>query len=633
MASVRAARPSSTLSIAVIVLTMALAGLAGAPAGAVTGSDMPAASYDDDPRSGAALNAEWARGQVTNPGGEAGPTFIRRHSVNDPAADSTAQDTQSETTIAVDGDNVVVGWNDSGSFIGGDSHFTGYASSADRGVTFIDHGSLPDSAEGDAGDPVVAVDNTSGAFYLSTLGFTTFENLQVFKSTDGGTSFGAPVNGTPGYAGSGAFQDKEWLAVDNATGSGQGNVYLCWTRFVGNTGQIRFTRSTDGGSTFGPSQGALLSAGGQGCYVAVGPDHSVYVFFYRGSGTGGQGGDNKLWVRKSTDAGVTFSPDVQVADLLTTSINGNLALNGGLRSNSFIHAAVNPVSGDLYAVFNDDPAGADGADTYLVSSDDGAATWSSPAQLNDDDGGRDQFFPTVAVMGSGTEMMVGYYSRSHDAGNLAFHRRGRTASITATGDLQWRESFQMGPDTPIVIGQDPVINPTYMGDYDQIAAGDDHFYSSFSDNRDSNAFHANQPDVFFARISAAPLTTNVQLEVTAPATGIVGVPFTIRITATNTGSAIARDVYVNDVLPAGFTLVRARRPGGGCDPFGRLVSCHLRSLDAGESSTTRVRVVATQVGTFADAAEVTTSSVDTTGGDDTDSASVTITGAGAASGR
>lgn len=600
---------------------VALAGVGATPAVAQPEPIFDTSLYRSDPRWGAALNY----GQAIDPGASGSSSkaqLINRRAVNDPSDDKTAQDTQSETTVAVDGKDVVVAWNDSGSFLGGEQHFVGYGTSPDGGASFTDQGALPDSPEGDAGDPVLAVDNTAHAFYLATLGFNTGENLQVFKSTNGGVTFGAPVNGTPGYAGSGNFQDKEWMAVDNFAGSGQGNVYLCWTNF-GADAEIRFTRSTDGGATFGPNTGALIAGEGaqnQGCFVAVGPDHTVYVFYFRGAA-----GDNKLLVRRSDDRGNTFTAPTQVVDLLTSSVNGNLSLNGGLRSNSFPHAAVNPISGQVYVVFNDNPTDGDAADSYLVTSEDKGATWSQRTQINDDDKGRDQFFPTVGVNGAGTQVMVGYNSRLHDAANFAFHRRGRQAQVDGPGELQWRDSFQLGPDTPIVIDQDPVINPTYMGDYDQIATGGRHFYSSFADNRDGNDFHANQPDVFHARVLTRARATNVSVSVDAPPTKPADVEFTIKVKATNTGSREARDVYLNDILPAKLAVQRVAIRGGGCDEFDQLVSCRVGRLAPGASATMKITVRGTSPGTYADDARVTTSSRDSTNGDDTDSDSVKIT--------
>src|SRR6266404_1600791 len=113
--------------------------------------------------------------------------------VNDPALDLTARDTQSETSLVLgSGPNIVVGYNDSGSF-GAANHFTGYSLSTDAGATFIDKGTLPVSPNGDVGDPVLARDTLTGTIYLTTLMFSG-SGMQCFRSFDNGVTFTAPVN-------------------------------------------------------------------------------------------------------------------------------------------------------------------------------------------------------------------------------------------------------------------------------------------------------------------------------------------------------------------------------------------------------------------------------------------------------
>lgn len=599
-----------------MVLVVGMAGQRAAIAGG--SKSQSSGTSANDPRSGAALNRE----QALNPGTQPQPTSsgvspnaIIVPPVNNPAADTTAQDTQSETTIAVLPNTPVIAFNDSGSYTGSNNHFTGYAQSTNSGNTWTDKGALPASTEGDAGDPVLAAHAASGSLYLSTLGFNTGENVQVFKSTDAGNTFGAPVNGTPGYAGSHDFQDKEWITADNASGTGNGNVYLCWTRF-GSTGaeEIRFTRSTNAGATFGPNLGTLLSPGGQGCYVVVAPNHAVYVLYYRGTGTGGQGGDNKIFVRKSTDLGVTFAPEVQVADLLSTTTNGDINLNGGIRSNSFPHAAVNPVTGAIYATYNDDPAGVDNSDAFFVQSTNGGATWSAPVQVNNDDGDRDQFFPTLSVSQAGTRIMFGYYSRSFDPANSAIHRRGRLAVVnTSTNAVTFRPSFQMGPNFPAVIGQDPVINPTYMGDYDQIVADTvGRFHSSWSDNQDGNSFHANQPDVRYARIDAASSTVGLTVTLSgSPDPVPVGNTVTYTATIHNSAAIAADDVYLNDVVPVGLKPQSAS--GGTCRVFKIFVSCLQGTIAAGATKTVTITALVTGSADVTNTVTITTSDNDTSG--------------------
>ncbi|MGH9930553.1 MAG: hypothetical protein ACREA9_15180, partial [Pyrinomonadaceae bacterium] len=124
--------------------------------------------------------------------------------VNNPAADMTAQNTQSETAIVLgSGNNVVSAFNDSGSFLGGVSKFTGFSTSANSGTAWTDQGALPTNVgNGDAGDPGLARNNTTGTILFTTLNFNNNDNLNVYRSTDNGVTFpGAPANGAPGLIG------------------------------------------------------------------------------------------------------------------------------------------------------------------------------------------------------------------------------------------------------------------------------------------------------------------------------------------------------------------------------------------------------------------------------------------------
>ena len=94
--------------------------------------------------------------------------------VNNPALDThqTDQTTQSETTVAVSGRHVAVGFNDSQQALlaltdGMD--LTGYAYSTDGGASFTDGGTLPNPLNFvNLGDPWMASDR-AGRMYYSTL--------------------------------------------------------------------------------------------------------------------------------------------------------------------------------------------------------------------------------------------------------------------------------------------------------------------------------------------------------------------------------------------------------------------------------------------------------------------------------
>jgi hypothetical protein len=468
---------------------------------------------------------------------------------NNGGASGTVFFTQSETSLVAFGNTVIVGFNDSGSNSGGTNRFTGFARSTDGGATFTDGGNFPTNPGGDAGDPVLARDNTTGRIYFATLGFTA-DTIQVFRSDDDGATWMPPVNGTPG----GSQEDKEWIAVDNFAGSGNGNVYIVSRRFGAGPG-IYFFRSTDQGATFGPNLGTQIVTGNQGAFVAVGPDHSVYVFWYAGA---------TIQMRKSTDQGLTFAPAITVASGLVGGTNGDLALTGirqgtttasGFRSNEFPHAVVNPVNGNIYAVFANNPAGADKCDIFVAQSTDGGATWGSPIKINDDTTTTDQWQPTLAVTPDGANLGVFYYSRQEDPNNNLFKYYGRIANISGP-TLTFAPSFAIS-DVPSLpeFGRDSLINSVYMSDYDTAVATSGAFHVIWSDNRDDlpNGSGRKDPNVYYKRID---LTIHVTTTIPAIASVVSTPPATYTVNVSepvDPATLQASDFTVNGIAASGFT--------------------------------------------------------------------------------
>lgn len=435
-------------------------------------------------------------------GGTAHLSGIVNALVNDAAADATAQDTQSETSLVLgSGSTVIAGFNDSGSYIGGASKFTGFSRSTDGGTTWVDGGTLPTNPNGDAGDPVLARNNTTGRIYLATLQFSG-NGMAMFRSDDNGATWMAPTQAAPGATG---FQDKEWIVVDNFPGPGQGNVYHGYRDFA-TGGGMKFTRSTDHGATFTPSPGFVIATGGQGAWVTVGTDHAVYYHWLAGS---------NIMQRKSTDQGVTFAAATTVATLLTTGTNGDLGLTG-FRSNAFPQVVANPVSGHLYMTYNDNPAGVDRGDVYFRHSTDGGATWSAQVRVNNDAGTNDNWQPAIAVTPDGTRLFIGWYDRRNDPANTMIERWGVVGTISGS-TVTFGNNFKISPPFPVVVGVDPVINSTYMGDYDQVVADNSFFYMTWGDNRDQSIAVPTRKNanVRFAKIPVAGPGPLVSVSATA----------------------------------------------------------------------------------------------------------------------
>jgi hypothetical protein len=218
--------------------------------------------------------------------------------VNDPCLDpppdlgpaSNARTVQSETEIAVlnasnsMGKKMVAGYNDSYGFY---DNRQGYAYSINGGNTWIDGGGLPPVGPNDRyfGDPVVVVHNKSQTFWYASIYQTPagLFSLSVNRGRfmvappQGGESvantrclnhpelYGIPetpnnvkeriiweppvVAVTPVNNATGALIDKEWLYVDQNTGT----LYMTYTRFAGSPTfetPIEMVRSFDGGQTW-----------------------------------------------------------------------------------------------------------------------------------------------------------------------------------------------------------------------------------------------------------------------------------------------------------------------------------------------------------------------------------------------
>src|SRR5439155_13207220 len=151
-------------------------------------------------------------------------------------------------------------------------------------------------------------------------------------------------------------------------------------------------------------------------------------------------------------------------------------LNGGFRTNAFPQAVANPTNGNIYVVFNDNPPDVDRADIFFTQSSDGGNTWSSPVRVNDDATTNDQWQPALAVTPDGTRLFVGFYDRRLDPANSAIDTFGAIGFI-AGSTVAFQPNFRISTESfPVAIGQDPVVNATYMGDYDVAVADDSFFY-------------------------------------------------------------------------------------------------------------------------------------------------------------
>lgn len=377
----------------------------------------------------------------------------------DDSADN--QCAQNETALAVnptDHDNWVGGANDySGPIVldGRAQSSCGFYFTNDSGQTW-GGGILPTQpGYTGGGDPSIAFDSDGNVYYaclnfeLTLPGFNLGDSaIFVFKSDDGGHSFGPPVELVSNTTSPG-FHDKEFVHVGALTD----NVYVAWVHPGANN--VRFAGSDDGASTFdapAPSDNVFVNDPGnssnQGPVIATrafldpdGSSETIYVAWMDLN-------QNRILFDRSTNGGASFGTDVVVEGNVVpfpvrpvgtgvgtanrTSLVGEFGDPAGnpqnaFRVNSFPGMAVcnNPMSpydGHIYIVYADNRFG-DG-DIFFKRSEDGGQHWPGgfTRKINDDaqGNGKDQFFPWISV-DENCKINVSFYDRRDDPNNERFH--------------------------------------------------------------------------------------------------------------------------------------------------------------------------------------------------------------------
>jgi hypothetical protein len=492
--------------------------------------------------------------------------------VNNPATDGTNDDqtSQFEPAMAVHGNTVCAGYNDSGP-----NFSSGHSRSTNGGATFTDRGSIDVRPVGN-GDPSLAVHHASGTFYYAEIATIAPGNNQnaigVARSTDNCNTFGDPVNASPASSGfaNNILSDKPWIAVDNTGGARDGDIYVCWIRVfdidptanVNANWELRFSRSLDGGATYQNEQ-ILMPAGTRpfGCSVAVGPTGEVNLAW------ADRQAPNGVFFRRSTDGGVNFTPAATVSAVNRTAGSDRIVacpqpndmgrtdftLNGDIRQLHQAWLAVDTTggqfNGNMYIVWASDPVGVpDNSDVFFSVSTNGGVIWSPPVQIGAGGGATDQFEPFVAVGGNGA-VSIAWYDRRNDQANNRLIDVYKTFSRTGgvTFDPVTRVTDQSFDVPRLNPNFDPEVANCGHGEYIGVAGDASNFYYIWGDDRNivmTPLWMGGRPDpdVFFER-ELAPSASGPPATLTlAPKTDTNPVDTQHCVTAT------VRDATGNPVL-------------------------------------------------------------------------------------
>ncbi|HUS13616.1 MAG TPA: kelch repeat-containing protein, partial [Chloroflexia bacterium] len=351
-------------------------------------------------------------------------------------------------------------------------------------------GSLPGG-----GDPAVAYDR-SGVAYFAELGNTAScpDAARVWKSTDGGLTFGAYVTAISDPSPTDHFIDKEWLATDKTTGGPySGRLYITASSFYAPNcnlsayvnNRMVLAYSTDQGATWSGSITVSDASHDQDQFTnpVVASDSTLYVGYqYQNCTYNCNGVPAYQMLAKSTNGGLSFSPSITITgqpiSYTGSSVSGYQYLYAsstttGFRHNNQAIIGVSPTNpNEVYALWSDGRfestfvyQGVTGwhGDIVFTRSTDGGNNWTTPIKVNDDNvQGKDQFFPWMTVGSDGT-----------------IHASWSDRRDTAVNGFPYREYYSQSTDGGLTWSANQAVADvggvpsSFIGDYSGIAVNSD----------------------------------------------------------------------------------------------------------------------------------------------------------------
>jgi hypothetical protein len=338
----------------------------------------------------------------------------------------------------------------------------------------------------------------SDSFNANGPGFGGASAIIVSRSTDGGNHWQTPVTARldTSFA---VLNDKESITGDPLIAN---NAYAVWDRLespqenanpsatvfaAAFRGPAMFSRTTDKGLTW--SQGRAIFDPGQndqtiGNQIVVpttGPARGVLIDGmslitnqggkcpFVGSRCG-KGSTFTAAVIRSTDAGNTWSGaiPIDVQQVAAVRIAGQ-----PVRSSDFLpEFAVNPVNGNIYAVWQDarfSPTGT--AKIAFSQSADGGLTWSPVIRIDQSPGDTPAFVPQIHVASDGTIGLVYYDLQNATAAQPGLADTFIAHCHSATADCSNPAGWAAGGQTRLTTSGSfdfttaPVARGFFLGDY------------------------------------------------------------------------------------------------------------------------------------------------------------------------
>jgi hypothetical protein len=370
-----------------------------------------------------------------------------------------------------------------------------------------------------ASDPWVSF-APNGDLYSLSLTFDAFDThnaIIVNKSTNGGESWGPPLEVTADDTNG---LDKQAITADPYDAS---RVYAVWDRFLSPPGinasdqgkihaqssveQSWFSRTTNGGASWEPARVIYnpgTHAGTIGNIVVVLPNatHDLLDGFILFADHKSKLRGTQIALVRSTDHGATWSKTPTIIARTDPTFLGPVDPDTGepIRGGELPDFSVDPVSGKVYAVWEDDSLTGIDAIMFSQSTDDGAS-WSAPVKINQTPTSipaldQQAFTPTVKVAANGTVGVTYYDLRSNTtAPGLPTDYWLARCSSACTSSTSWSETHVAGPFDE---EQAAFAGGYFVGDYEGMTTVGNTFEPFFVQAVSRAA--GNPSDVFFSTV-------------------------------------------------------------------------------------------------------------------------------------